>query len=132
MTLPVKQSSNVSLQRGLAQERARAAYGAVIKIADHHPSLSEAYKQLARSAPADVQSNGLGETLAFWQAKQDEEKLRLFEDVSNWLRGMMGFEQNLNALQWIVLRASSEEYRRAKAESIDLLIWIKRFAEGTL
>lgn len=132
MILPVDRPASIPLQRGLAQERAKAAFVAVMKIANDHPDLQDSYKQLARSAPADVQSNGLGETLAFWKAKNDAEKLILFEDISDWLRDKMGFHKNQNLLEWIVLSASSEEYRRAKAESIDLLIWIKRFAEGIL
>ena len=66
MTLPTQDRPHISIQRSLAQDRASFAFNSVERV---NLALREKYKQLARSAPADVQTNGLGQTLAFWRAK---------------------------------------------------------------
>lgn len=127
MTLPAENHQPIPLQRSLAQNRAEFAFRAVEHV-DHE--LFDKYKQLARSAPADVQTNGLAQTLAYWKAKGEREHTDLLADITRWLRSQIHFSNDQDALNWIVLSASNEEYRRATAETIALLTWIKRFAEG--
>jgi CRISPR-associated protein Cmr5 len=86
---------------------------------------------LARSAPADIQANGLGQTLAFWKAKGEEHHRCLFDHVSQWVKGQIGFSDD-DLLQWVVTAADTDGYRRATAEAIAFLIWLKRFAEAEL
>ena len=57
----------MSRQRSLEQERASFAWECVTKV--RGKDYAEDYGQVARRAPADIQTNGLGQTLAFWRAK---------------------------------------------------------------
>jgi len=119
----------MSRQRSLEQERAKAAWERVSAVKGQ--SYAGKYGQLARSAPADIQANGLGQTLAFWKAKGEEHHRYLFNHVSEWVKGQIGFLDG-DLLQWVVTTADTDGYRRATAEAIAFLIWLKRFAEAEL
>ena len=66
---PVVPTEVDSQQRTLEQRRAASAWANVEDVHTHGTSYEKEYGQLARSAPADIQTNGLGQTLAFWRAK---------------------------------------------------------------
>ncbi len=119
----------MSQQRSLEQQRAEAAWKRVTAVKGQ--GYAGKYGQLARSAPADIQANGLGQTLAFWNAKGEAHHRDLFNHVSDWVKGQIKFT-DANLLQWIVNTADTDGYRRATAEAIAFLIWLKRFAEAEL
>ena len=82
-----------------------------------------------------VQVNGLGQTLAFLQAKgkgKDNEHARLAADVSRWVSSQILREEQTDLIPWITGQASSAEYRRATTEALAFLIWLRRFAEAEL
>lgn len=82
-----------------------------------------------------VQVNGLGQTLAFLQAKGkkgDNEHARLAADVSRWVSGQILCEQRDDLIPWISGQATAAEYRRATAEALAFLNWLRRFAEAEL
>lgn len=142
----------MSRQRSLEQERAKAAWNRVAFVRDHGKnrkgeSYAKQYGSLARSAPADIQANGLGQTLAFWRAKGyeqgqpkdgDNEHARLYQDVSTWVveqlkeLGVAFPVKEPDLLNWVVETADTDQYRWATTEAIAFLIWIKRFAEAEL
>ena len=127
----------MSRQRSLDQQRAARAWDCVQDVKDQRYAAK--YSALARGAPADIQANGLGPTLAFWRArgyekeqpKANSEHERLLAHLSNWLR-----EQRLtagdNLVAWIAKTATSDAYRRATTEAMAFLGWLKRFAEAEL
>lgn len=121
----------MSRQQSLGQKRASAAWDCVDNA--KRKKYAAKYGQLARSAPADIQSNGLGQTLAFWNAKGKSEQHQkdLLDDVSRWVKSQMGLDGK-PLLEWIIKTATTEEYRRATSEAISFLIWLKRFAEAEL
>ncbi len=119
----------MSQQRSLEQKRAEAAWERVAAVKGQ--GYAGKYSQLARSAPADIQANGLGQTLAFWNAKGEAHHRALFDHVSSWVKGQIKFT-DANLLQWVVNTADTDGYRRATAEAIAFLIWLKRFAEAEL
>jgi CRISPR-associated protein Cmr5 len=119
----------MSRQRSLEQERAKAAWERVSAVKGQ--SFAGKYGQLARNSPANIQANGLGQTLAFWKAKGEEHHRHLFNHVSEWVKGQIGFSDG-DLLQWVVTTADTDGYRRATAEAIAFLIWLKRFAEAEL
>jgi CRISPR-associated protein Cmr5 len=119
----------MSRQRSLEQERAKAAWARV--LAAKGQSHAGKYGQLARSAAADIQANGLGQTLAFWNAKGEAHHRALLNDVSNWVKSQFRFSDE-TLLAWITNTADTDGYRRATAEAIAFLIWLKRFAEAEL
>jgi len=127
-------------QRSLEQRRAEVAWQKVLAAKKRSKEFAQKYGQLARSAPADIQINGLAQTLAFWRAKgkgkQDDEHSVIFRDLSEWVIQQMGWQpQNTQAdllVRITAAEASTHDYRRATAEAIAFLQWLKRFAEAEL
>jgi CRISPR-associated protein Cmr5 len=118
-----------SIQRTQEQDRAARAYADVTSVRGH--SYASKYKSLVRSAPADIQTSGLGQTVAFWRAKGKDEHGALYQHVSIWLKGKFGYTGELH--QWIIdARTSSDDYRRATVEAMAYLGWLKRFAEAEI
>ncbi len=119
----------MSRQRSLEQERAKTAWECVTAVKGQ--GYAGKYGQLARSAPADIQANGLGQTLAFWNAKGEAHHRKLLNDVSKWVKGQIKFSES-SLLEWVIKTADTDGYRRATAEAIAFLTWLKRFAEAEL
>lgn len=123
-------SETQSNQRTLEQQRAAKAWEFVADAGKMKKEAATKYGKLARSAAADIQVNGLGQTLAFWKAKKEDHHSKLFEHVSAWVTGQL--KVNGDLLIWITKTATTDEYRRATAETIAFLAWVKRFAEAEL
>jgi len=132
----------MSQQRSLEQERAARAWTFVTQVRDNGKDYAKEYGSLAKSAPADIQSNGLGQTLAFWRAKgYDRGKpkanganahYQLLVHVSEWTRNQLKLSNSKEVLEWVAKDASTDQYRRATTEAIAFLSWVKRFAEAEL
>lgn len=130
--------TNISNQRSLEQKRAEAAWKFVdeVKKADY----ANDYGSLARSAPASIQNNGLGQTLAFWRAKgfdkgrekRNDPHATLLRHVSQWLCTQLGLPAGQDVVQWIAVTAQTDQYRYATSEAIAFLQWLKRFAEAEI
>ncbi|MEW5960173.1 MAG: type III-B CRISPR module-associated protein Cmr5, partial [Chloroflexota bacterium] len=125
----------MSKQRSLEQERAAAAWQKVTDVRDNgRDKYAKEYGQLARSAPANIQTNGLGQTMAFWRAKGYDKghpkengrnaHYQLLMHVSEWVRGQLKLGDTQDVLEWIIQEASSDEYRRATTEAIAFLTWL--------
>jgi len=129
----------LSRQRSLEQQRAGNAWDCVALIKNNRKEYGKEYASLAKSAPADIQANGLGQTLAFWRAKgSDKGKPKnnahslLLEHVSAWVGEQLKLGPNKDLVMWISKEAGTDLYRRATAEAIAFLCWVKRFAEAEL
>jgi CRISPR-associated protein Cmr5 len=145
---PAAQQPTTSQQRTLEQKRAAAAWERVRWVRDNgrsgdSKSYAKEYGQLARSAPADIQVNGLGQTLAFWRAKGSKDgrpkdngqnaHWQLQEHVSAWVLARLAPKYNGGLLDWIIAAdTKTDDYRRATAEAVAFLVWLKRFAEAEL
>ncbi len=121
----------MSQQQSLEQKRAARAWECVTDVRDNHKAFRKDYGSLARSAPADIQSNGLGQTLAFWRAKGKEEHKAIYAHVTDWVKKQMNVTQP-DLLAWVMSQASTDQYRQATAEAMAFLQWLKRFAEAEL
>ena len=131
----------MSTRQSTEQERARQAIKWVSEIKKIGEDAAREYSSLARSAPADIQSNGLGQTLAFWRSKgweKDRPKNNghtyLYQHLSEWVCKRMGWEERARKhglLGWLV-ETDTAAYRRATAEAQAFLVWLKRFAEAEL
>ncbi|NWG07726.1 MAG: type III-B CRISPR module-associated protein Cmr5 [Chloroflexi bacterium] len=128
-----------SRQQSLEQERAADAWTAIEGVKGK--DFEKKYKPLAAGSAADIQINGLGQTLAFWLAKANSKKPQrqysvLYSHVSDWIARRLnkeGIEFPKNGLlEWLISTATTEQYRRATAEASAYLLWLKRFAEGHL
>ena len=148
-----------SKRQSIEQKRAAQAWKDVGEIDNkHRATLGRKYNSLARSTPALVQSNGLGQALAFLRAKAGPESNNkgkdfnehrlLYQHLSKWvmceihqgLKEKKEKEQKFDEkdaklkkelLEWIV-QQDTQIYRRATAETMAYLVWLKRFAEAVL
>jgi CRISPR-associated protein Cmr5 len=118
----------MSTRQTQEQERAKQAWQDV-HTGVKGKSFASEYKALAVSAPADIQTNGLGQTLAFWLSKNKPEHKTLYRHVSTWVMQKMGANGNL--LEWIT-EVDSTAYRRATVEALAFLGWLRRFAQAEL
>jgi CRISPR-associated protein Cmr5 len=132
----------VSLPRRTDQDRAAAAWKAIEQAdqASRKGKLNaKEYGSWARGLPAMLQTNGLGQTLAFLKAKgegkADKMHSVLYRHLCAWVGPWVGLpaetraEDRADFLQWIVTQ-SSDVYRRASAEAIAYALWLRRFAEA--
>jgi CRISPR-associated protein Cmr5 len=92
------------------------------------------YGSVVRKLPSYILTNGLGQTLAFLKAK-GESKLGneheiLYRHLADWVRSKV--HANGDFLDWLVSKATSQQYRLATMEALALLQWLKRFAEAEL
>ncbi len=125
-----------SQQQTLEQQRAQQAWIDIQSVVNNSDDFKKKYSSLARRVPMLVLTNGLGQTLAFLRAKgkndpSDEHNV-LFNHLSRWTMSQVAPNAgNQNLLDW-VLRSDSVAYRRATAEALAYLVWLKRFAEAEL
>jgi CRISPR-associated protein Cmr5 len=133
----------MSNQRTLEQKRAAIAWTSVQGIKNNpNDEVKKKYGSLAQKAPADIQTNGLGQTLAFWRAKsvaKEKESAEhiahreILEHVKEWLNNPDSMKLGVNDLvDWVSNTANVNDYRRATTEAIAFLVWLKRFAESDL
>ncbi|MFZ5886964.1 MAG: type III-B CRISPR module-associated protein Cmr5 [Chloroflexota bacterium] len=135
----------MSNQRTLEQKRAAAAWEYVQQIVQSgDKALQGKYKTLATKSPADIQTNGLGQTIAFWKAKgkveqgkePNAEKIahqKILAHLTRWLKSSDAFGLQADDLvDWVSGKANVNDYRRATTEAIAFLVWLKRFAEAEL
>jgi len=122
----------MSQQRSLEQKRAEAAWENV----QGTEANKEKYCQAVKGAMADIQINGLGQAMAFWNAKgkkpSEAHYKQLMENVSDWVMKRVKPAETRSLLDWVINSASTEEYRRATSEAMAFLAWLKRFAEAEL
>lgn len=131
----------MSTRQTTEQKRARRAMDCVSQVKAIGGDTAREYSSLASSAPAYIQSNGLGQALAFWRSKgwekgkpKDNGHAWLYSHISQWVCKRMGWDEGAKPeglLGWLVEK-STDDYRRATAETQAFLVWLKRFAEAEL
>lgn len=107
-------------QQTLQQERAARAWE---DVRSTHGNAE--YRSLVRGFAAMIQRDGLGASLVFLKAKRHDS---LLKHLSEWVMGKLKWQGN-DLLQALLTR-STHDYRRATAETIAYLLWLKRFAEA--
>lgn len=88
------------------------------------------YKALVTAAPADIQTNGLGQTVAFWRSKGKSHHETLYRHVSDWVMQEMDAPRD-GLIRWIT-QIDSRRYRQTTVEALAFLNWLKRFAQAEL
>ncbi len=126
-----------SLLHALEQARAKEAWELVdkrvVKIRAADAKQAREYAQLAQNAPTLIQTNGLGQTLAFWKAKGKAQHKALGEDVTKWLRQQLTIPADQrDVLVYLLQPNNATRYRRATLEALAFLRWLKRFAEAEM
>ena len=117
----------MSLQQTLEQRRAAKAWEQTERVSKQ--SSKKEYGSLVRGLPANIQVDGLGQTLAFLKAKNKEEHRSAYNNLQEWLCEAENFNFKGDLLEWL-LRQSSDTYRHVTAETQAYLLWLKRFAEA--
>lgn len=122
--------------RTLEQDRANFAWNCVKKI-KNQDEIEKRYKSFVKKSSALVLTNGLGNTLVFYQSKSGENKpeaqayKRLYEHIDAWLRSQKLIDQDV--MQWIKSEnTSSLDVIKATKETLALINWLKRFADAEL
>jgi len=131
-----------SHQQTLDQQRAKQAWDDVQSILNRDDDFKKKYGSYARKVPMLVLTNGLGQTLAYLtsKAKFREAKRKvdaqahgeLFKQLSDWTMNQVASKAGTQDLLEWVLKSDSSAYRRATAEALAYLVWLKRFAEAGL
>ncbi len=97
---------------------------------------ADKYLPLVKGASAFIMSNGLMQALAFYQSRKREEATLLNKHLIDWLSktvlpsgsdsGSVTFQTMMNRL----LKADSITYMRATEEALELLRWMRQFADA--
>lgn len=124
--------------RKFEQDRAQRAWGCIDEInrwPDDKRRDKEEYRSWAQKVPALILTNGLGNTLAYLQAKgekkPDKPQQKLYEHISKGVRKEMKWSSSTDLLQEII-GGTSVSYRIATIVALEFCTWLKRFAEATL
>lgn len=112
------------------QERANSAWNHIMQV----KSSQKEYGSLARGLPALIQTNGLGQALAFLRAKGKGERTKahtmIYNHLSQWVCKRMDTQNPpQDLLQWII-QQNSGLYRQATNEALAYALWLRRFAEA--
>ena len=111
-------------------------------IKEYYDKLEERYGSYVKKTPTLIQTNGLGNTLAFYKSKfgsEKEEELSadkrayklLYDHINVWFKERFSIDKDI--LKWITAEdTSSIEVFKVTKEIIVLLNWMKRFAEAEL
>ncbi len=116
----------------LGQRRARHAWEAIKSAKDRN---REELRSLVRRVPSLIRTNGFGQTIAFLASKKQNEHEWLLGQLTDWLLSKSGFfspVKTISLLEWLTTEATMYDYRRATAEALEYLRWLKRFAEAEL
>ncbi len=127
--------------RTLEQNRAEQAWNDVQKVVNDNRD-PKAYKSLVKSAPAFILTNGLLQTLAFYQSKRNSNAHKyLLDHLSGWVlkQLQLGPEANAlsttsgdNKLAQLLRSGNSSRLRLATQESLAYLQWLRRFADAQI
>ncbi len=119
--------------RGIEQGRAAFAYDRVKEIAQNsNEKLKKKYKSAAKKLPPLIKTNGLGQALAFIN-KRDDGNTELYNMIGEWLayKQLIKLDENSELVE-VVIRKSSNKYRRITIETLALLNWVRRFVDGLM
>ncbi len=114
-----------------AREGARYAWEKVNSV---KASQLEEYATMAKKLPAMINSNGLGQTLAFLFSKIDKKSENAnqqgFNHLIEWLKKLFVWSEDPYELLKKVIELEPSDYRVATREAIELASWLKRFSTG--
>lgn len=141
--------------QSLGQRRAKSALAAIRAYAEHDKvpaKEKEAYSNYAKSIPAMIVMNGLGQTMATQLAqggkqpdkgqggKAPNAHRQIYDHLEEWLCGGDGDASPFRKgepgkspwLMQCLCDASEESYLIAQAEALAYLEWLKKFANALL
>jgi CRISPR-associated protein Cmr5 len=102
------------------------------------------YTKLAKSVPALIMNSGLMQTLAFIKDKNEEQHQQLLQHLLRWLAEQFDGEKTgserhpfpnkarpeFDQMMMALFHANPEQFRRATAEAMMILRWIRQMASA--
>ncbi len=116
------------MTENLANNRARFAFDMVKKVSEISGDALQKYRSLARSFPAMILSNGYGLAIAYLYSKSGNQTL--YQHIETWLQQQNMLPNKEKGLMDNLAHADQSTYRLLESETLALLEWLKRFAEG--
>jgi CRISPR-associated protein Cmr5 len=120
---------NETNMKKLENGRAEFAYKCVEAI-----KTSSDYKSYVKKVPVLIQTNGLGNTLAYMVSKGKAYDL-IYQHLMSWLSkeecGCKALPDHTDLLAFVVSQPSMV-YRQITTECLALLNWLRRLAEGMI
>ena len=125
--------------RTLEQNRANYAWTCVKNVQGNNDvQIEKKYRSFVNKSSALVLTNGLGNTLAFYQSKYGGDSTKeaqaykiLYSQINEWLKKQTLIDQDVT--QWILSeKTSSLDVIRATKETLAFIGWLKRFAGAEL
>lgn len=126
------------MERTWEQLRAENAYRKVQEVAHFDAKIQASYRSRAKSLPAMIISNGLGQAtatlLAASKGKESDPPFLLFRHLEEWLclDDPRAPYQGQDRLMLAITKTDVEYYLRAQRESIAWLDWLKKFCAAYL
>lgn len=123
--------------RNIAHENARKAFAAIQDVKDHHPDAAKEYLSLVRGADSFIHQCGLLQTLAFYLAKDKEDKKHHRLLLEHLLKHLIenlpksGSSRLLDGYNTL-LNKKDDTLMLDTAKIRSYLLWLKRYAEAML
>lgn len=106
-------------------------------------SYKEQYKQYSKKLPMMIKTNGLAPTFAFMFSKDESKNEgrayhQLGSDILTWLKNAPSTQnilQGVNSFKRLIeksIQVNSIEYNLLTVETINLLLWLRKFTEGII
>ncbi|MCS7459006.1 type III-B CRISPR module-associated protein Cmr5 [Paenibacillus doosanensis] len=123
------------MQKQIENGRAAYAYEQVKQFCEKNKDRTKKeYRSLVRSLPSMIQTNGYAAVIAFLYSKRlkNEPHRQVYQTIFNWLKQQEVLNNSDKELIEAVTKQTRDGYKRMTWESMSLLDWIKRFAEGMI
>ncbi|WP_006786748.1 type III-B CRISPR module-associated protein Cmr5 [Thiorhodospira sibirica] len=124
----------------IEQQRAEFALRAIenaLAMPENSHYQHKELKSYARRLPAMIQSNGFGQAMAFYYSKREKFHAygMIYQMVEDWLCRSGQVYAGTNEAPRLLKAITQHDqmmYRRAQAETLALMIWVKKFAEALI
>jgi CRISPR-associated protein Cmr5 len=113
--------------RTLGQKRSEFALKKVLEKKE-----ITALKNFSAGAPSIILQNGFGQALAFWASKGKPEHNALLDIIREWFEEQKDFfiQTDTKGMLLKLSEISQQEYFAAQQEALNLLEWVKRYANA--
>lgn len=124
-------SDKMTTIKTLENGRAAFAYNCAFKGSEINKP--KEYKSYVKKLPVLIKTNGLGQTLAFYESKTNETYQLIYKQLGEWLNknGNMELKEGVDLVKEIILLDSSN-YRSITIEVLSFTKWLSRFADGLI
>lgn len=118
---------------GIENGRATYAFSVVAEAVQNKKVNNKEYRSYVKKLPSLIQVNGLGQALAFCYQKQKEYRV-IYDQIFKWLKQShpQYFTDPEKEFVYTVVSLNSRDYRLLTMETLALLNWMRKFADGMI